>query len=168
MTAVASSTVSSTRSSVGMARRIRSAAERQHYRPNVAVTPERWLAQQLGRTPDGVHQLLYAPFKCGMPLNELTALCLTSFVETAAHDRLSHWAAPIRAAFAKASRIEISASLFRTVRAADAEDDKSQTAYIVERTPENGMRLVADIDRTVARLLELRAAVVTEQSLERQ
>lgn len=131
-----------------------------------ALSPEQWIATELGRTPAGVHQLLFRPFRSGLTLPRLTALCITGFLETRALDRLAHWAGPIRQAFADAHAIEVSATLFRTTRAADSDDDKSQVAYIVEPTPENAKRLVADLDRSVARLLELRSALVTKHQLE--
>jgi hypothetical protein len=136
-------------------------------RPGV-VTPERWLARELGRTPAGVHQLLAAPFRSGLTLPHLTALCITSFVETGADERLTRWVQPIRSALARIRTVPLSPELIREAQLVDLEEDMVEAEYHAAKTDANARRWVAWIDRCVDYLLKLRASLVAEHKLEDQ
>lgn len=158
----------SVKASVGMAPTVPPGRERHDYgRPGV-VTPEKWLAERLGRTPAGVHQLIAAPFRCGLTLADLTTLVITAHLETGATTRLARWAAPIRSALASIRALPLTPALICEAQLVDLEEDMVEAEYHAAPTPANARRWVAWIDRCVEYLLKLRAALVAEHKLEDQ
>lgn len=136
-----------------------------HYRSPPTVTPEAWLAKALGRSPGGVHQLLEGPFRCGLTLPDLTALCIRGFVATDSTLRLTRWVAPIRAALADIRTLPLTPELIREAQLVDLEEDMIEAEYHAAPTAMNARRWVAWIDRCIDYLLKLRAALVAEHNL---
>jgi hypothetical protein len=126
---------------------------KQHYASPDGVT--RRLAEALGRSIGGTHQLLDGPTSPFARVERVLQIAVASGHTAWAATRVERFARLVRQA-----RVPYSAALALDAQTADLAEDVAETNYHLNPSPDTRDEWVRTIDKSVLRLLAVRDALV--------